>query len=284
MKNLPITVEALRPVAGVKTIVCNNSDYMVVWDLDEDWDQAAKTMRCTWPDGTYQDVVFTGAEAALPPCPAPGRVRIGLYAGNIHTTRPAELVAFPSILSDGGTPAAPGDDVYAQLLALLEGDKVKGEKGDTGTTFTPSVSPNGTLSWTNDGGKENPESINIKGADGAKGADGKKGEDGESITVESVTESTEDGGSNVVIFSDGKSITIKNGSKGGTGPQGPAGSDATVPIATSTVPGKVAPSAEDFTVSETGALALGVHIKTVSALPKDPDPDTLYLIPEGAEP
>lgn len=190
-------------------------------------------------------MVFTGTEAALPPCPAPGRVRIGLYAGNIHTTRPAELVAFPSILSDGGTPAAPGVDVYAQLLALLEGDKVKGEKGDTGTTFTPSVSPDGTLSWTNDGGKENPESVNIKGADGAKGADGKKGEDRESITVESVTESvtesTEDGGSNVVIFSDGKSITIKNGSKGGTGPQGPAGSDATIPIATATVPGKVAP-------------------------------------------
>lgn len=56
-----------------------------------------------------------------------------------------------------------------------------------------------------------------------------------------------------------------------------------VPIATAEVAGKVAPSAEDFTVSETGALALGVHIKTVSALPEDPDPDTLYLIPEEAE-
>lgn len=176
MKNLPITVEALRPVAEVKTIVCNNSDYMVVWDLDEDWDQAAKTMRCTWPDGTYQDVVFTGTEAALPPCPAPGRVRIGLYAGNIHTTRPAELVAFPSILSDGGSPAAPGVDVYAQLLDLLEGDKVKGEKGDTG-----------------------PE--------------------------------------------------------GPQGPQGPAGSDATVPIATATVPGKVMPSS-DFDIAADGTLSL----------------------------
>lgn len=57
-----------------------------------------------------------------------------------------------------------------------------------------------------------------------------------------------------------------------------------VPIATATVPGKVAPAAEDFTISETGALALGVHIKTVAALPADPDPDTLYLIPEEAEP
>ena len=55
------------------------------------------------------------------------------------------------------------------------------------------------------------------------------------------------------------------------------------PLATATVPGKVAPSEEDFTISETGALALGVHIKTVSALPEDPDPNTLYLIPEGAE-
>ena len=57
-----------------------------------------------------------------------------------------------------------------------------------------------------------------------------------------------------------------------------------VSIATATVPGKVAPSAEDFTISETGALALGVHIKPVSALPEDPDLNTLYLIPEEAEP
>ena len=55
------------------------------------------------------------------------------------------------------------------------------------------------------------------------------------------------------------------------------------PIATATVPGKVAPSVEDFTISEDGVLALGVHIKTVSALPETPDPNTLYLIPEGAE-
>ena len=56
------------------------------------------------------------------------------------------------------------------------------------------------------------------------------------------------------------------------------------PIATATVPGKVAPSAEDFTISKTGALGLSVHIKPVAALPEDPDPGTLYLIPEEAEP
>ena len=49
---------------------------------------------------------------------------------------------------------------------------------------------------------------------GATGAAGSAGEDGTSVTVASVTESTEDGGSNVVEFSDGKSLTVRNGKTG----------------------------------------------------------------------
>lgn len=55
------------------------------------------------------------------------------------------------------------------------------------------------------------------------GKDGSDGKDGTSVTVKSVTESSEDGGSNVVTFSDGKTVTIKNGSKGGTGATGSPG-------------------------------------------------------------
>lgn len=80
--------------------------------------------------------------------------------------------------------------------------EIKGGTGQDGTTFTPSVSSDGTLSWTNDGGKDNPTPVNIKG---------------ESVTVTSVSESTEDGGSNVVTFSDGKTLTVKNGRKGNSG-------------------------------------------------------------------
>lgn len=46
---------------------------------------------------------------------------------------------------------------------------------------------------------------------------------GTSVTVKSVSESTADGGSNVVTFSDGKTLTIKNGSKGTTGGKGDTG-------------------------------------------------------------
>lgn len=62
------------------------------------------------------------------------------------------------------------------------------------------------------------------GGTGPAGADGKDGSDGTSVTVSNVSESTSDGGSNVVTFSDGKSITIKNGSKGSKGDTGGTGS------------------------------------------------------------
>ena len=41
--------------------------------------------------------------------------------------------------------------------------------------------------------------------------------DGTSVTITNISESTEDGGSNVVTFSDGKTLTVKNGSKGSEG-------------------------------------------------------------------
>ena len=41
-----------------------------------------------------------------------------------------------------------------------------GNDGANGTTFTPSVDTNGDLSWTNDGGLPNPETVNVKGAQG----------------------------------------------------------------------------------------------------------------------
>lgn len=46
------------------------------------------------------------------------------------------------------------------------------------------------------------------------------GEKAEGVTVSSVNESTEDGGSNVVTFSDGKKLTVKNGKQGGKGDPG----------------------------------------------------------------
>ena len=105
---------------GEGVIICNNSDYAVVWDLDGEWTPyGTKTMRVNLADGTYQDVVFTGDNAALPVLTASGWVSVGLYAGDIHTTRAARLLALSSVLTPGGAPADPAEDVYAQIMAKL---------------------------------------------------------------------------------------------------------------------------------------------------------------------
>lgn len=44
-----------------------------------------------------------------------------------------------------------------------------GQDGDDGVTFTPSVSSEGVISWTNDGGLPNPQTVNIKGPKGDDG-------------------------------------------------------------------------------------------------------------------
>ena len=54
--------------------------------------------------------------------------------------------------------------------------------GKNGVTYTPEVSEDGTLSWTNDGGLPNPTPVNIKGKDGVIGKDGQDGQDGISAT------------------------------------------------------------------------------------------------------
>ena len=53
-----------------------------------------------------------------------------------------------------------------------------GAKGATGTTFTPSVSSAGVLSWSNNGGLNNPTSVNIKGPQGERGTTGPQGPQG----------------------------------------------------------------------------------------------------------
>lgn len=123
MPDISITVTDKRPVctAGT-TVVCDNSDYIVHWDLDEEWSAYdTKTMRVIYMDSTYADTVFTGDSVALPPVPVPGCVQIGLYAGDIHTSRMALLRALSSVRSASGAPANPTPDVYDQLMELIKG-------------------------------------------------------------------------------------------------------------------------------------------------------------------
>ena len=120
MPDINITVAHKVAVSDTQSIVCDNSDYTVHWTLDEDWSAYdTKTMRTIYMDGTYTDTVFSGGVVALPVCTVPGVVQIGLFAGDIRTSRVAILRALPSVRSGAGTPKDPDKSVYDQLMERM---------------------------------------------------------------------------------------------------------------------------------------------------------------------
>ena len=121
---------------------------------------------------------------------------------------------------DPGADGAPGKDGVQGPAGA------DGTPGQDGTTFTPSVSAAGVLSWTNDGGKQNPASVSIRGpagtpgqdgSAGPAGADGAPGQDGTTFTphvsAAGVLSWTNDGGKQ-----NPASVSIR-------GPAGAAGKD-----------------------------------------------------------
>ena len=118
-----------------------------------------------------------------------------------------------------------GKDGYTPIKGKDYFDGQPGVPGENGVSPTVAVT---TIS----GGHR----ITITDANDSKTVDvmdGKNGTNGTSVTVSSVSESTADGGSNVVTFSDGKTLTVKNGSKGSNGV------NATITGATATVDANV---------------------------------------------
>lgn len=115
--------------------------------------------------------------------------------------------ASTAALEEGVPAPAPGDaycvgsaapyDVYIYdgvSGEWINNGTIQGAKGDTGaagTTFTPHLDGNGNLSWTNDGGLDNPETQNIRGAAGAKGETGAAGKSAYAAAVEAGYTGTE---------------------------------------------------------------------------------------------
>lgn len=68
------------------------------------------------------------------------------------------------------------DQRYPTMLQIKHGtDGTDGDDGTDGVTFTPSISDEGVLSWTNNGELNNPKPRNIKGSKGDKGDKGDAG-------------------------------------------------------------------------------------------------------------
>lgn len=101
------------------SIVCGNSDYIVDFSFDEEWNEHSfKTARFI-ANGEYTDVVFEGNECSMPIILKARMVSVGVFAGNLSTSTPAILACKPGILDENDIPAPPKEDVYAQIMKIL---------------------------------------------------------------------------------------------------------------------------------------------------------------------
>ena len=79
-------------------------------------------------------------------------------------------------LGGGGGSGTDGKSAYEIAVdngfVGTETEWLESLNGKQGATFTPYVSSSGELSWTNDGDKKNPATVNIKGSKGDRGDSG----------------------------------------------------------------------------------------------------------------
>ena len=127
-----ITIRIRDKVATVvgtpaPVIVCGNSGYKAVFDLDEEWSSyELLTMRVSWTDTfsgqpRHTDVPYLALYgfAEIPTIADAYEVSIGLYAGNLSTSTGARIQC-ERCVTDGGTyHEDPDPQTYAALLELL---------------------------------------------------------------------------------------------------------------------------------------------------------------------
>ena len=128
--------------------------------------------------------------------------------------------------------------------------------GTNGATFTPAVDDAGNLSWSNDKGLANPNTVNIKGDKGdtgAKGDKGDKGEKGDPFTYADFTSEQLD------ALKGAKGDKGDKGEKGDTGAKGADGQTPTISIGTVTT-GAAGSSASASISGTTPNLTLNLTI------------------------
>ncbi len=152
------------PASAEAFIVRDNSDYVINFSFDSEWDAyGAKTARFAFGSG-YIDVPFTGNCVSVPVMSEGRMVKIGVFAGDISTTTPAILPLVRSIRSSGGVPVEPESSVYDKIMDML--GKLGGKTPATADTLgmikvgeNLSITSDGTLSADASGGAMSDDDI-----------------------------------------------------------------------------------------------------------------------------
>ena len=237
----------------------------VAFALSPDFD--GLTVTAVFTNGAVtKDVLNPGDECFIPPevLETAGKtVKVGIYAVRgselvIPTVYASIGVVLPGADPSGDTSTSAALPVWAQIEAMIGSldDLTTEAKNNLVAAINEAAQTGGGgasiamrvdgeyIQYSTDNGNTWVNLIAKAELKGDKGADGKDGKDGTSITISNISESTADGGTNTVTFSDGSVLNVKNGSKGSAGADGrdgapgAPGKDGHSPVVTATKSGK----------------------------------------------
>lgn len=129
LTTIHITVRDRVPtITAGEDVISHNSDYVVEFEFDEEWQDKVKTVFFVCEDGSYQAVVMDGNSCGVPMMAGEHRrIFVGVQEGSsvkpsvLKTTRPCCLKVKDSIADYLGQPIPdPTPDVYEQIIAMLE--------------------------------------------------------------------------------------------------------------------------------------------------------------------
>lgn len=110
-------------VDGDPFIICGNSDYVMRFEFDAEWDNyQTRTARFVYTRRNtvkFQDVIFVGNEVQIPALFSVTSVTVGVFAGNLRTTTPARIPCRLSVRCGTGSPDNPTLSQYDKIMELL---------------------------------------------------------------------------------------------------------------------------------------------------------------------
>jgi hypothetical protein len=121
-----IVIEILDKIATCltkKPLVCGNSNYVVDFVFDEEWDEHDIKTAVFKVNGDCIKKVFSGNECKIPVMQNTLVATIGVFAGTIDdgtlsTSTPALVKCKPCATDGDSAPPPPQDDVYNQIVDL----------------------------------------------------------------------------------------------------------------------------------------------------------------------
>lgn len=123
-----ITIEIKDKIATCLTespVVCGNADYIVDFVFDEEWEKHEVKTAMFVVNGKAIPQVFVGNACPVPVIQNTLIAWVGVFAGTVDdgtlsTSTPALVKCVPCVTDGDNVPMAPPDDVYNQIIALLD--------------------------------------------------------------------------------------------------------------------------------------------------------------------